>query len=102
LREGRMNNAVPGRPSTPGKRFLSRREVALLFDVSAHTVYRWTREGRLPYIMTPGGRRRYPKEEIDRVAATWLQVHWCERIMPSVQGAHTMETTRRERCGKAA
>ena len=70
-----MNNAVPGRPSTPGKRFLSRREVALLFDVSAHTVYRWTREGRLPYIMTPGGRRRYPREEIDRLAATWLQVH---------------------------
>ena len=70
-----MNNAVPGRPSTPGKRFLSRREVALLFDVSAHTIYRWTREGRLPYIMTPGGRRRYPREEIDRLAATWLQGH---------------------------
>lgn len=69
-----MNSPARVRPPVSGKRFLSRREVALLFDVSAHTIYRWTREGRLPYIMTPGGRRRYPKEEIERLAATWLRV----------------------------
>lgn len=57
------------------KRFLSRHEVAQLFEVSPHTVYRWTREGRLPYILTPGGRRRYPREEIEQLAATWLQIH---------------------------
>lgn len=60
--------------SKPGKRYLSRRDVAQMFDVSAHTVYRWTREGRLPYVMTPGGRRRYPREEIDKLAAAWLRV----------------------------
>ena len=57
------------------KRYLSRLEVATLFEVSPHTVYRWTREGRLPYVMTPGGRRRYPRDEIERLASTWLQVH---------------------------
>jgi len=55
-------------------RYLSRRAVAALFEVSPHTVYRWTREGRLPYVLTPGGRRRYPRDEIQRLVATWMQV----------------------------
>lgn len=50
-------------------RLLSRREVAAIFGVSPHTVYRWAREGRLPVLMTLGGRRRYPAEEIERLAA---------------------------------
>lgn len=65
------------------KRFLSRLEVAQLFEVSPHTVYRWTREGRLPYILTPGGRRRYPKQEIEQLVATWLQIH------PTIQQSAT-------------
>ena len=56
-------------------RFLSRREVAALFNVSPHTVYRWAREGRLPYLLTPGGRRRYPRDAVERLAASALQVH---------------------------
>ncbi len=71
---GRRHKSAATVPANPGKRFFSRREVAQLFDVSAHTVYRWTREGRLPYVMTPGGRRRYPREDIDRLAASWLKV----------------------------
>ncbi len=67
----------------PHHRFLSRVEVAALFDVSPHTIYRWTREGRLPYVLTPGGRRRYPREEIERIASTWLRVHPAgERVFP--------------------
>jgi len=50
------------------KRLLSRREVAAIFGVSPHTVYRWAREGRLPVFMTLGGRRRYPADEILRLA----------------------------------
>lgn len=61
--------------ANPEKRFLSRLEGATLFDVSPHTIYRWTREGRLPYVLTPGGRRRYPREEIDRLAAAWLKIY---------------------------
>lgn len=50
------------------RRLLSRREVAAIFGVSPHTIYRWAREGRLPILMTLGGRRRYPAEEILRLA----------------------------------
>lgn len=50
------------------RRLLSRREVAAIFGVSPHTVYRWAREGRLPTFMTLGGRRRYPADEIARLA----------------------------------
>lgn len=50
------------------RRLFSRREVAAIFGVSPHTVYRWAREGRLPVLMTLGGRRRYPAEEIVRLA----------------------------------
>lgn len=53
-------------PEVP--RLMSRREVAALFGVSPHTIYRWAREGRLPVLMTLGGRRRYPTEEIMRLA----------------------------------
>lgn len=50
------------------RRMLSRREVAALFGVSPHTIYRWACEGRLPVVMTLGGRRRYPADEITRIA----------------------------------
>ncbi len=53
-----------------GHRLLSRREVATIFGVSPHTVYRWAREGRLPVLMTLGGRRRYPADEVLRLAQT--------------------------------
>jgi len=59
---------VPCAHMPEGKRLLSRREVAAIFGVSPHTVYRWAREGRLPSVMTLGGRRRYPAEEIYRLA----------------------------------
>ncbi len=52
------------------RRLLSRHEVAAIFGVSPHTVYRWAREGRLPTLMTLGGRRRYPADEIERLATT--------------------------------
>lgn len=66
-------------PARTDRRYLSRAEVARLFDVSPHTIYRWTREGRLPYVLTPGGRRRYPREEVERLAETWSRVHPARR-----------------------
>jgi excisionase family DNA binding protein len=49
------------------RRLLSRREVAALFGVSPHTIYRWACEGRLPVVMTLGGRRRYPADDVARL-----------------------------------
>lgn len=46
----------------PAKTFLSRSEVARLFHVSPVTVGRWANQGKLPYELTLGGQRRYPRE----------------------------------------
>jgi len=41
-------------------------EVAELFRVSPKTVTRWARHGKLPYIQTLGGHRRFRREDIAR------------------------------------
>ena len=46
------------------KRFLSRAEVAAIFDVSPTTITRWGREGKLPCVRTLGGQRRYRREDV--------------------------------------
>jgi excisionase family DNA binding protein len=54
-----------GRSGVGTKRqYLSRGEVARLFEVSPATIARWAREGRLPHISTLGGHRRYRANEI--------------------------------------
>ena len=42
-------------------------EVAATFRVDPQTVTRWTRQGRLTCIRTPGGRRRYRESEVRRL-----------------------------------
>ncbi|MBI5378785.1 MAG: helix-turn-helix domain-containing protein [Nitrospirae bacterium] len=49
------------------KSYFTRTEVARLFEVSPNTISRWVRQGKLPSIQTPGGRRRYPQEPILRL-----------------------------------
>jgi len=39
-------------------------EVAGLLQVSPKTVSRWALEGKLPFLKTLGGHRRYPANEI--------------------------------------
>jgi excisionase family DNA binding protein len=39
-------------------------EVAELLSVSPKTVSRWAKEGKLPFMKTLGGHRRYPEVEI--------------------------------------
>lgn len=46
------------------RRYLTRGEVARLFEVSPATVARWAREGRLPHVSTLGGHRRYRAQEV--------------------------------------
>lgn len=61
-------HAMTGRASgMVRRRYLTRAEVARVFEVSPATVARWTREGKLPFILTPGGQRRYVREEIAHV-----------------------------------
>jgi excisionase family DNA binding protein len=42
-------------------------DVAALFHVSERTVSDWARRGRIPSVQTPGGHRRYPAAEIQRI-----------------------------------
>lgn len=46
------------------RRFLTRTDVARLLDVSPATVARWTRQGKLPFVLTLGGQRRYARHAI--------------------------------------
>ena len=48
--------------------FLRPAEVADLLSVSPKTVSRWAKEGKLPFLKTLGGHRRYPEAEIRDLA----------------------------------
>jgi len=67
-------------PTQPGGKavadppsYLHTAEVADILHVSPKTVSRWAKEGRLPFLKTLGGHRRYPEAEIRKLAAE-LQV----------------------------
>jgi excisionase family DNA binding protein len=53
--------------------YLRTAEAAKILHVSAKTVSRWAKEGKLPFLKTLGGHRRYPAAEI-RQLADQLQV----------------------------
>jgi excisionase family DNA binding protein len=44
--------------------YLHPAEVADLLSVSPKTVSRWAKEGKLPFMKTLGGHRRYPEAHI--------------------------------------
>ena len=48
---------------------LSVSAAAELLGVHVDTIRRWTTDGKLPEVRTPGGHRRIPREAIDRVLA---------------------------------
>ena len=51
-----------------GNRFLTRAEVAIIFQVSPSTVTRWAEAGKLPSIKTLGGHRRYEAKVVMELA----------------------------------
>lgn len=48
--------------------WMSRAEVARLLQVAPVTIGRWASQGKLPYSMTLGGRRRFRREDILPIA----------------------------------
>ncbi len=54
------------RVETPS--YLRTAEVADILHVSPKTVSRWAKEGKLPFLKTLGGHRRYPEAEIRDLA----------------------------------
>ncbi len=57
-----------GKPSTEEPRYLRAAEVAAILYVSPKTVSRWAKEGKLPFMKTLGGHRRYPAAKIRELA----------------------------------
>lgn len=55
-------------PIHAASRFLTRRDVAKVFGVSASTITRWARTGLIAAVRTPGGHYRYRFEEVARAA----------------------------------
>ena len=53
-----------GKAATDHPNYLRTAQVADLLSVSPKTVSRWAKEGRLPFLKTLGGHRRYPEAEI--------------------------------------
>ena len=54
------------RIEAPG--YLRTAEVADILHVSPKTVSRWAKEGKLPFLKTLGGHRRYPEAKIRELA----------------------------------
>jgi excisionase family DNA binding protein len=46
---------------------LRQREVMRLYNVSKQALRRWVKQGILSEIRTPGGHRRYIKEEVEKI-----------------------------------
>jgi excisionase family DNA binding protein len=57
-----------GKAATSHPGYLRTAEVADLLHVSPKTVSRWAKEGKLPFLKTLGGHRRYPEAEIRDLA----------------------------------
>jgi excisionase family DNA binding protein len=57
-----------GKAPTTSPRYLHTAEVADVLHVSPKTVSRWAKEGKLPFLKTLGGHRRYPEAEIRDLA----------------------------------
>jgi excisionase family DNA binding protein len=54
--------------ATTAPSYLRAAEVADILHVSPKTVSRWAKDGKLPFLKTLGGHRRYPAAEIRQLA----------------------------------
>ena len=61
-----MAQRKTSRIETPS--YLRTAEVADILHVSPKTVSRWAKEGKLPFLKTLGGHRRYPEAKIRELA----------------------------------
>ena len=63
-----MATQPSGNAATETPSYLHTVEVADILHVSPKTVSRWAKEGKLPFLKTLGGHRRYPAAEIRQLA----------------------------------
>ena len=63
-----MATQPSGKAAATSPSYLHTAQVADLLHVSPKTVSRWAKEGKLPFLKTLGGHRRYPEAEIHELA----------------------------------
>jgi excisionase family DNA binding protein len=57
----------------PDKELFRADEVQSLFGLrSVTTVYGWIRDGKIKYVVTPGGQKRIPRSEVERIT---MEIH---------------------------
>jgi excisionase family DNA binding protein len=61
---GKGDAVAAQRKGSKAPGYLLPAEVADLLSVSPKTVSRWAKEGKLPFMKTLGGHRRYPEAEV--------------------------------------
>ena len=64
----RRSSPPSGKAAPELPRYLRTTEVADILHVSPKTVARWAKDGKLPFLKTLGGHRRYPATEIRQLA----------------------------------
>jgi excisionase family DNA binding protein len=64
----RRGSPIQRQGRTRASPYLHTAEVADILHVSPKTVSRWAKEGKLPFLKTLGGHRRYPAAEIRQLA----------------------------------
>jgi excisionase family DNA binding protein len=57
-----------GDPTADTRDYLHTAEVADILHVSPKTVSRWAKDGKLPFLKTLGGHRRFPAAQIRQLA----------------------------------
>jgi excisionase family DNA binding protein len=62
----RSTTTTTTRPAEPS--YLRAAQAADILHVSPKTISRWAQEGKLPFLKTLGGHRRYPEAEIRELA----------------------------------
>jgi excisionase family DNA binding protein len=68
---------------TRREHYLRTSEVAFKLQVSPKTVARWAKEGRLPYLATLGGHRRFPAELINELVNNLSSLRSYTQTSPS-------------------
>jgi excisionase family DNA binding protein len=55
-------------PLDPREPYVTASGAAEILHVSPKTISRWAKEGKLPFVRTLGGHRRYPEHQLRRLA----------------------------------
>ena len=72
-------------PLAPEDPLLTPSEVGVLFRVSPKTVTRWANAGRIGFVRTLGGHRRYRQTEVDRLLSEGT-FSASVRVLPGARG----------------